>query len=114
MTPDHLLTETATVTERTPTGSRDGYGNVLTANATRTAPCWHEPVLIATTENTVGGDIREETWTLFLPAGDPLAGTDAVTIDGVSFEVIGGPAPWRNPRTAEFVYVQATLRRTDG
>lgn len=112
MKPDHLLTETATITARSPSGARDSYGNVTLTAISRTADCYHEQN--TADENTVGGDIREETWTLYVPTGDPLTSTDSVSVNGQSFEVIGQPWQTWNPRTSANGHVRATLRRTDG
>lgn len=106
---EHFLTETATVTMRTPSGTRDGYGNDLLTVTTRTVACWH-----AQTGHDEVGPIAGETCEAFFPPGDPLRATDAVTIAGRTFEVIGTPSSNRNPRTGELTLVVATLRRTDG
>lgn len=106
---DHLLTERATITSRNPTGARDGDGNVITVNASRTTDCYHEQTARDEQDPVVG-----QTWNLFLPADDPLTASDSVTIDGVAFEVIGAPWQTYNPRTLQNGLVEATLRRTDG
>lgn len=109
MTPDHLFTETATITDRTETVSRDTYGDVIVATATRTSPCYHEQTSRAETNQ-----LAEQTWDLYLPAGTALTATAAVTIGSDQFEVIGPPWQTWNPIAAANGHVQATLRRTDG
>lgn len=107
---EHLLTELATITIRTPTGARDAYGAVLVAEDTRTAPCWHYQTARDETQ-----PVAEQTWEAWFPPGDPLSATDKVTIDSIDFEVVGPPSGRQtNPRTGELDLVRATLRRTDG
>lgn len=119
MTGEHLLSERATITDRVPTRDvddnlvRDGYGNVITAPVVRElVPAWHQQT--ARGENLAGQDVRDETWDLFLAAGDPLSATSKVTIGGVDYEVVGEPWQTVNPRTRERGLVQATIRRTAG
>lgn len=108
MNVDHLLTETATVTSRTPVG-KDAYGNDTYTESSRTTICSHQQ-----TVSGEFGSLVDQTWDAFFPPDDPLRSTDKVTINGIAYEVIGGPNARLNPRTVEAWQVEAQLRRTDG
>lgn len=112
MTISQLLTLPVTITRRTPAGGLDAYGNELLAE---------------TTVQTVGelqqrvrrepgpmGEMTVTDWLLVLPAGTVLDTGDAVDAGGDRYEVVGGPWPVRDPRTAVEHHVEATLRRTVG
>lgn len=108
MNVDHLLCETAIVTSRVPS-VKDSFGDLTYTEASRTTICLHQQAV-----STELGGIVDQTWDAYFPAGDPLKATDKVTIDGIAYEVVGGPNPRLNPRTVEAWQVEALLRRTDG
>lgn len=106
----HLLTELATITDRTQTDDRDSDGNPIITETTREdVPCWHEQVSSGEIP-----PIAEQTHDLYLPAGDPTTATAKVTIGPDSFEVIGPPAQLVNPRSGELALVKAAIRKTTG
>lgn len=114
MNGEHLLSQTAIVTDRTPIvvdGElvRDSFGVVQTKETKRTTSCW--------TAQTSSGEfppIAEATSDGFFPPNDPISSTSKVYVNGLSFEVIGPPARLVNPRTGEAALVLAILRSTTG
>lgn len=114
MNGEHLLSQTAIVTDRTPLVvdgelSRDEFGVVQTVETTRTVRCW--------TAQTASGEfppIAEATSDGFFPPCDPISSTSKVTVNGLTFEVVGPPAQLINPRNGEPALVLAVLRRTTG
>lgn len=115
MNGEHLLAETAVITDRAEQTDddgnlvRDGYGNVQTVETIRTVRCWHAQR--ASTEIAPFADATFDAW---FPPGDPISSTSKVTIAGTAYEVIGMPTQLTNPRTSELALVQAEIRRTTG
>jgi hypothetical protein len=106
--PSHLMNRPATLLSRTQDGPDDEYGN----------PTWTEVAAATTCElqqevgwEAEGGVIQLSTWRVFLPAGTPADGWDAVNVDGDLYELEGDAWPARNPRTKNFTHVEARVRR---
>lgn len=104
-----LLTEAVTLHLRTP-GAEDEHGNTATVEEDVEVPGYASRQ-IAT--EPAGGDaaVVGESLRLFLRAGAPVTGWDAVTIAEVKYEVIGVPWAVWNPRTAIVHHVEADIRR---
>lgn len=58
------------------------------------------------------GETSDTRWTLFVPAGTPLATGDAVIVANQVYELIGDPWQARNPRTRQESHIECRLRRT--
>lgn len=110
MNPARLMTNTATIIHVTadPTDP-DEYGNPGEDTTTTTASC--ELQQTRRDEETVDADVQQETWTLFLEPAATIDGGDRVTVDGVTYEVIGPPWPARHPRRGTVTHIEATVRR---
>lgn len=112
---EHLLTQTAIVTDRSEQRGGDGnivrdeFGNVQLLATTRTARFWYRQL---------GADeappVAEQTGNGYLPPDDPIGPTSIITIDGVAHQVIGPPFRPVNPRNGERGLVRVALKRTTG
>jgi hypothetical protein len=93
----------------------DEYGNTE-------VPRWDPPAATRETkgmfqprvgqENEAGGDIQIGDGVLYLPAGDPVNGSERVQVLGSTWEVIGPPEIWSTGSLLD--HVRATLRRVEG
>lgn len=108
-----LLTDTCTITRVTADGPPDGHGNPTETTTTATAKCWLYRDTFTRTggERQVQGDQQIEEFTLILEASAFVDGNDRVTVNGVTFEVVGPPWRAENPRTRVIDHVEAVLRR---
>lgn len=100
-----LLSQTATVTTRTP-GTSDAEGNVVTANTSA-----DYPALVQQTDaiEVLVGDVRSvSNWLLFLLPDAAINAQDQVVVDGRTYEVTGEPAVLRTPRGPH--HIEARLR----
>ncbi len=110
MTSTHLLTQTATMANRTATGARDVFGDPTDVETSSTAKCYLYQT--TRTEQTAGADLALEEWRIVLEPDARIGAGDGLTVDGVAFEVYGEPWPVFNPRTRRVDHIEATLRRT--
>lgn len=87
----------------------DEYGNPRTTETATTTVCW----LHQTDRSDTTGldDIQAETWTVYLPAGTEIDGTDVLTVAGVDYELHGPPWAATHPRTGNTEFVIATVKR---
>lgn len=96
--------QVATVDHRQPVIGQDGKperdarGKVVTEVVSTDVPgCSVQPL---TTQETLGAADQIKTrWRLIGPVTDALSAataTDAVTVDGITYEVDGDPQPWRD------------------
>lgn len=109
-TPDHLMTQTGTLYNRT-AGTVDDYGDAATTeDAGAVTRC-----LLQQTSRTErldgGGLIAADVTTLFLPAGTVCDGSSAIDVGGARFEFDGPPAPQWHPRLKQITHIEATVRR---
>ena len=119
MNPAALMSRTCTITRRVNGDDVDDYGNPVPAESTITALC--ELQEASADEDTVDADRQVGDWNLFVAptassAGQTVVtsfdGSDTVTVDGVTYEVVGPPWPARNPLTQTLTHIQARVRRT--
>lgn len=106
MTLQRLLGQTATLSKWT-AGTEDVYGNVTVTYTD--GGVW--PVRLEQTggtETTVDEDTLISDWRLIGRADMPIGGRDRVTVDGITFEVVGPPAVQRTPRGPH--HIEARLR----
>lgn len=113
----NLLTLTGTVELRAPGGTEDEFGDAVDETSSASFACWlHQGsggAAAGREENTVGGDVQSETWTVYLEpsAAGVVDGSAAITVNGTTFEFDGPPHPWTDPLTGEIAYVEATVRK---
>lgn len=109
MDPSRLMTMETTVTPRTVT-TTDAYGDdTLTDGTAFDTVCfiWQTE----RGEDTGPDHTVDETYTAAFPAADTIGPADAVTAEGVDYEIIGPPWPAFNPRLQTVTHQEATLRR---
>lgn len=112
MTVTDLMTRTCTITRRSESGTFDDFGNDIPEETTESVLC--ELQQVARQEPGDLGEISDTRWTLFLPEGTDIRTGDAVTVSGVTYELIGDPWDARNPRTTLESHIECTLRKTGG
>lgn len=61
-----------------------------------------------------GQDLLTVQPTVYLPAGTPIAASDRVKVDGLTYEVDGSPREWRSPFSAWQPGVEIKLKRVTG
>jgi len=107
------LTEPVTLHLRTP-GAEDEHGNPATTESDLEVSGYASRQIAS--EQGEAGVVVGESMRLFLAAGTPLTGWDAVTIGGQEYEVIGDAWEVFNPRLGAVHHVEADIRRrsTDG
>lgn len=102
------MTQTALVTRRSVT-SRDEYNDDVVADvAPFTVPCYLSQT--ARTED-ASGNIEDQTFVAFLPAGTAVGPADQLTVNGAAFEIVGPPAHAYNPRARTVSHIEATVRQ---
>lgn len=106
------LSRTVTVEHRTE-GTLDVYGDPVTTT-TSTVTVLGELQQLDRYEYTEDRNTQRADWLLLLPAGTTIDGTDRVTVDGTTFEVVGPPEPVWHPWKQRVDHVEARVRRTDG
>lgn len=116
MDPTRLMTQAATITPRVPADETDEYNDeVIEEGSTiRLSGAVGDGVLVqqaSRTEVVGGANVTVETLMLFLPLGVRFTAADEITIDGVSYEADGPPAPQWNPRLKRYTHVEATVKR---
>lgn len=98
-----MLRRQATITERTASDDLDDYGNAVVTETTWTSRC--DLQQRRADESNDGGQIPIGTFVLYLPPGRTPSAGAAVTVDDVTYEVVGDP--WEEPRS----HVQVGLER---
>lgn len=58
-----------------------------------------------------GGALDVSLWAAFFPAGTVLSGRDYFVVDGQQYDLVGDPAPVRDPWTRQIDHVEALARR---
>lgn len=115
---DNLMTHPASITRKARTGSLDAHGVPLIEDiAGMTTVCYLSQggqVGSQRSEVTAGREAEEESFVAFFPADVQVDGTDTVTIDGVSYEVIGPSWFARDPLTDTVDHAEANLRVVTG
>lgn len=107
---DHLLTQPATITRRTDSGSKDAYGNPIPTETTASTVGFAQQD--AETDDRVDADRAELMWWVFLPPGTAIDRTDRITIAGETLEVVELRSPTRpGPETH---HVEARCRVVRG
>jgi hypothetical protein len=128
MRPDRVMTQRCSLHARfldETTEERDDYGNpVPTVVDIPDVPCfmWQAQNVALRGEGSGLAEIQEESFRVILPAtiygrvaGSTVEiqpdGVDAMTVDGLRYEMHG--PPWRvfNPRLRRSTHVEATVRR---
>jgi len=107
--PSRLLRLTGTLVHLGDEDDRDEYNNIIRAETEATVACWVEQT--QRSEDTVDTDQQAETYRLFLPAGTVVSGSDRLTVNGSTYELIGPPWPAVNPRTTVTSHIEATGRK---
>lgn len=104
-----LLNRPCTITSRTASGEIDESGDETYTPTTVETVC--ELQQRRRDEPDAQGEFSDTDWLIFLPAGTAIDTSDTVTVDGVTYEVVGDPWPARNPRTQTVSHVEASLRK---
>lgn len=96
----------------------DEYGDPIETTSTVTARC--ELQQVSRLEQLESG-VQSEDWALFLaptgtddeeePVTIDLEGSDRLTVDGETYEVVGPPWPVRHPITGEVSHIEARVRQ---
>lgn len=106
MPPTNLLRRTATLLLRS-AGPPDEYGDPTSVVVSRDVPCDVQQV---SAREALEAGLQIGTWRAFLPAeAADLAGWDAMTVDGVTYELNGDPNPVFNPRLGVVDHVEVAL-----
>lgn len=115
MDPRHLLPLTATVTRVEQTGPPDAFGDPTEVTTTATYQCWiwRGQAESAINEQTVNENVQADQYRAVFEAdaAGSIDGTDRVTVDGLTYEVVGPTWSALNPRTNQVQHVEALLRR---
>lgn len=115
---DNLMIHPATITRKGRTGAPDAHGVPMTEEGTSTSTvCYLSQGGVLgsqRSEDTVGREAEELQYTVFFPATVEVDGTDVVTTDGVTFEVVGPPWYARNPLDDTVDHIEANLRVITG
>lgn len=108
--PSEYLTQTGAVALRDPGPDKDVFGDNVPAETTVSFACWLFQTVRA--ENTVGGDVQAQTWTLILApaAAGVVDGSSAITVDDIAYEFTGPPWPAKSPVDG-IVFLEATVSR---
>jgi hypothetical protein len=100
--------------QRVTASTVDEYGNAVTG-------AYGAPVTVlgfleqtASTEIQVDRDTIITEWQCFLPTGTVIGPLDRISYQGQTFEVIGSPASWWNPRTQVESHFIVALRTVVG
>lgn len=111
MNVEGMLSQTATITPRTPAAEPDEYGNEVLEDGTPfTKPC----LLLQTERTESGGDLNTEAETLdlYLSGAVAVDSRCKIEVDGTPFEVVGPPWQAHNPFSSQAVdFTAATVRR---
>ncbi len=108
---DRMMTRTATLIRRVPTGEKDRYGNATTKPVEEVVRCALQQR--QRKEHEEGGEISDTLWDLFLPFGTDVGTGAAIRVDGEQYELVG--EPWDACEGSRSMWhVAATVRRTSG
>ena len=109
-----LISRNCTLLLRDESGTVDDYGNDIPSVTLLATVCELQPR--RANEGDAAEEISEDDYVAYFLPGTDLSTADAVamTDTGETFEFVGKPPVWRNPRTGANVYVEAFIRRTAG
>lgn len=107
-----LISRKCTLLVRSDSASRDDYGNKVVTTTTTAGVCEMQPM--SSDEADSSEEISRNDYVAYFPAGTDLSTADAVTVDGITYELVGTPTPRQNPRTRTDLYVKAYVRRIAG
>lgn len=105
----NLLTRPATLHRTTGGETVDEYGDQVQTVENVAVLCELQPR--SRKEPDAQGELSQTDWLLILPAGIEVSTADTVTVDGETYEMVGDPGPWRNPRTGIASHVEASVRK---
>jgi hypothetical protein len=108
VTVDHLLTIPCELVQRAYPADPDDQGEQQPLETVTSSVC---ELQTAGSREEQGGAVQITLYRLFLPAGTPLRGWDAVRVDGQLLELDGDAAAPASPLTG-VRYVEAIVRRT--
>lgn len=103
--------ESVTLHSRAVTG-QDPYGNDVYGDATRTVQGGFAPA--GTSEVVQGRDTVTAQPALYLPPGTDVSAVDRATVRGVTYDVDGTAADWRNPLTGWSAGIVVNLQAVTG
>jgi hypothetical protein len=107
---EDLMTHTATLVTRTPTGPPDEYGNPTNVETELATKCELQQ---SGSREELDGAVQVVTWRVFLPLDAPARGWDALRLaDGRELELAGDAWLYVNPRTGDPSHVEAYLTET--
>lgn len=109
MDPTRLMTIAATITPMNVTSRDETNDDVLTAGSPVTTVCYLHQT--EASERTAGTNTQEQTFTIYLPPTVTIDANDRIAADGDTFEVIGPPARWNNPRAQNRALISVTARK---
>lgn len=101
-----LLTRTATITRRVESGSAGDYNEPAVTESTSTADVYYEQ-----TSASESGVVSQQTLRAFFDASVVLHARDLVTIDAITYEVVGEPARPYRPSSSGLHHIEAILER---
>jgi len=100
--------------QRITASTTDPYGNVITGGFGAPVTVLGFLEQVSSTETQVDRDTTVTEWKCFLPTGTVIGPLDRITFQGQTFEVIGSPASWWNPRTQTESHFTVALRTVIG
>jgi len=108
MSLDRLMNQPMTLTRRQPS-TTDVYGNEVlgTYGSPITVYGFLEQIMSA--ETLVDRDTTTITSKAWLPADTQVGILDRITFNGNTYEVVGNPNPWWNPRTKAVSHLTVEL-----
>lgn len=107
---EQMLNRTVTIVHRIPDVDYDEFSGPLPdAPSTETMGSLDQ---IQRRELDGQGELAAAAYTLFLPAGTIIDSNDSVSIDGVSYELVGEPFQVENKLTGVIHHLECTVERT--
>ena len=109
MNPQRLMTLPCTIDHVAQTGAADVYGDPTETTTTTASTCWIEQ--IRRSDDTLLSSQQSEQWAGYFRPDVVIDGSDRVTVDAATYQVMG--PPWRafNPRLKRVTHIEATLER---
>lgn len=107
----------------TPGTRTDGYGNTLpswddattvTVEGAAFAPTGSVNAASGGSEDVTLRDAVSDAPMLYLPPDTPITATCRVVARGLTYEVVGDPADWRNPYSGTKAGLAVGLKRVEG
>jgi hypothetical protein len=106
-----LLSRDCTILHRAQSSNTNRYGDEIPAGTTEVTVCELQQVRRAESQE---GEIAETTLKLYMLPTVSLTTGDAVTVGGITYELVGEPNLLHHPRTGTAHHLEATVRRTAG